>query len=178
MNDDSELTGKDIDNLNGFIFKWINRTIEFDTLRSLQLNTFLLNYFLAQNYLPAIEIVKQRFCIENYTAQQLRETENFRKYVERIHGIYIMIPMTFKHSKKVSKFETDNRIAGLDAYGDYVNAFFMINTNPDFFTHLSQNLMKSEYEAQEYWLPYLNFDPEFQKILESDAIKCISFFLL
>jgi hypothetical protein len=101
MNDDSELTENEIENLNRFIFKWINRTLEFDTLRALQLNTFLLNYFLAQNYLPAIEIVEQRLGLINYTDDQLNETENFRKYVERIHGIYIMIPMTYKHSKKL-----------------------------------------------------------------------------
>jgi len=34
MNDDSELTEKIIDDLNRFIFKWIKRTLEFDTLIS------------------------------------------------------------------------------------------------------------------------------------------------
>lgn len=95
MNDDSELTENEIEDLNRSIFKWINKTLEFDTLRLLQLNTFLLNYFLAQTYIPAIEIVKQCLGLISYTDQQLHETENFRKYVERIHGIYIMIPMTF-----------------------------------------------------------------------------------
>ncbi|TKJ23364.1 MAG: hypothetical protein CEE43_04300 [Promethearchaeota archaeon Loki_b32] len=93
-NPDLERSLLDIaDEVNPYFFEWLKSTISLEVIRSLEINTFLLNYFISLNYFPAHELIDKIYTGKEYTEEQLNDLKNFRDYTERMHGIYLLMTM-------------------------------------------------------------------------------------
>ena len=101
INEDNEEFYSDIKDLakdsKNLMFQLIkNRLLKFDIKRSLEINTFFLNYFLVHIYFPGFdETNKLLLGGKDFTNEQQIEVESFKKYIEITHGLFIMIPLTY-----------------------------------------------------------------------------------
>ena len=161
------------DEANPYFFEWLKSTINLDVIRSLEINTFLLNYFISLNYFPAHELIDKIYTGKEYTEDQLDNLKLFRDYTERMHGIYILMTMKYDSEIKNKKRYTDRVIDQMDLFGEFVNQFFFLNTNPSKIkvNRLLERL--EDFSTVDIMLPNLEFDPEYKKILNSDVINQI-----
>jgi hypothetical protein len=158
------------------MFQLINDRIrKFDIPRTLGIDTFFLNYFLVHIYFPGFEMTNQ--FLPNwkpYTNEQEADFNHFKRYVEILHGLFIMIPMKYQEkSEKYSAAETDIIIDRVDAYGDFTNSFFHAHENvKQDLTDINkmEDVLKG-FDIIYRFLPDLEFDPEFNKIVNSKAIN-------
>ncbi|MEE9377779.1 MAG: hypothetical protein V3V33_07050 [Candidatus Lokiarchaeia archaeon] len=159
--------------VNPVFFEWLKSTIKLDVIRSLEINTFLLNYFISLNYFPAHELIDKIYTGKEYTEEQLNDLKNFRDYTERMHGIFILMTMIYDSEVRNKKRITDRIIDQMDLFGELVNQFFFLNTNP---SNIEVNRLLErleDFSTVDIMLPNLEFDPEYRKILDSDTIKQI-----
>lgn len=165
---------KDSANLTFQLLK--DRVIRFDINRTLEINTFLLNYFLVQNYFPAFDTQEDFTSI--LTEDQLSSSYLFREYVERLHGLFILVPMKYKEEGPYTQAQTDKIINQMDAYGEFTNQFFsshenLTNVKIDYILEFLK-----DFTISYNFLPDLDFDPEFQKVTKSEAIKQLFYITL
>lgn len=158
---------KDATNL---IFQLLrDRILRFNLTRSLEINTFFLNYFLLQNYFGAFDLQDEMDMGKNLSEEESLEYSSFRKYIERLNGIFIMIPMRYKGESFYTKAQTDGEINRLHAYGEFTNLFFSSQENLTPMKMDEIENMLEDYVISHHFLPYLDYDPGFQKIIDSDA---------
>ncbi len=146
-----------------------DRVLRFDINRTLEINTFLLNYFIVQNYFLAFDL--QEDFISQRTEDESLDCSNFRQYVERLHGIFILIPMKYEVEKAYTKGQTDKIINQMDVYGELINNFFYSHEN---LTNVKIDKILEfleGYTISHRFFPNLDFDPEFNEILNSDAFN-------
>ncbi len=148
-----------------------DRVLQFDLIRSLEINTFFLNYFLLQNYFVAFDLQDEMNMGKNLSEDKALEYSSFRKYIERLHGIFVMIPMMYQGSDFYSKAQTDEILNRIDVYGEFTNTFFFSyeNLSPMKMTEIEH--MLKDYVISYNFLPYIDYDPEYQKIIDSVAIN-------
>jgi hypothetical protein len=158
---------KDSANLTFQLLK--DRVLRFDINRTLEINTFLLNYFLVQNYFPAFDI--QDDLANTLTEDQASNFSLFREYVERLHGLFILIPMKYKEEDPYTRAQTDNIINNMDAYGEFTNQFFSAHENLTNIKIDSMLEFLNGFAISYNFLPDLDFDPEFQEVTKSEAIQ-------
>jgi len=107
------------------------------------------------------------------------QKENFAGFTftsENIFGIIILVALKYKTQIKISIEETDELINKLWLSGPLVNSFFAFNCISNKFYDLKlKNIMEilPKFTIKDKLLPKLEFDPEFQKLLENDAVKQI-----
>ena len=101
-----------------------DRVLRFDIKRTLEINTFLLNYFIIQNYFLAFDLQDDFYFKEKLTEDKKVECSSFREYVERFHGIFILIPMKYKTLNPYTRAQTDKIINQMDTYREFTNQFF------------------------------------------------------
>ncbi len=145
------------------------RVLRFDINRTLEINTFLLNYFLVQNYFLAFDL--QEDFIRQRIEDEALDCALFRTYVERLHGMCILIPMKYEVENAYTKGQTDKIINQMDVYGEFTNQSFNSHEN---LTNVKidkiLDFLKG-YTISYGFFPNLDFDPEFNKILNSDAFN-------
>ena len=147
-----------------------DRVLHFDLNRTLEINTFFLNYFLLQNYFVAFDLQDEIDRGRNLSEEESLEVSYFREYIERLCGIFIMIPIKYKGEKFYTKAQTDEIIDRADIYGEFTNLFFLGHGN---LTKKKMNEIENlleDYIISLHLLPYLDYDPEFQRIIDSNAI--------
>lgn len=160
---------KDASNL---IFQLLkDRVLRFDVSRTIEINTYFLNYFLLQNYFVAFDLQDETEFAKNLSEEESLELSSFREYIERLHGIFIMIPMIYKGEDLYSKTNTDEFINRIDIYGEFTNNFFTSSENLTTMKFDEIEKMLEDYVISHHFLPYLDFDPEFQKIIDSVAFN-------
>ncbi|MHA1196360.1 MAG: hypothetical protein ACTSRH_10495 [Promethearchaeota archaeon] len=147
------------------------RVLRFNLKRSLEVNTFFLNYFLIQNYFPAIDLQYELIFGRKLTEKESVDCVFFREYIEKLYGIFILIPMKYSGENFYSNAQTDKIINQVDAYGELTNYFF--NSYENITNVKIDNILKflEGFMINYNFLPSLNFDPEFQQILKSKAIN-------
>ena len=91
-----------------------DRVLRFDLNRTLEINTFFLNYFLLQNYFITFNLQEVINRGRNLSEEESLEVSYFREYIERLCGIFIMIPMQYKGGKFYTKAQTDEIIDRAD----------------------------------------------------------------
>ena len=165
-----------IDKVNPRFFNWLKKILELNVSRALQISTFFTNFYIAQNFFPSItsllesmpDLVKNK----NLSPSKMKE---FRINFERIFTIIIFVLLKYNWNKKLSQDETDNSLNDLESEGSLINSFFIFNANP---VNLEIKKLRKYYKNYfiiDHLLPNLYFDPEFRKVLRSDAIKHIFF---
>ena len=165
-----------VDKVNPRFFEWIKKILELNVSRALQISTFFTNFYIAQNFFPSItsllesmpDLVKNK----NLSPSKMKE---FRINFERIFTIIIFVLLKYNWNKKLSQDETDKSLNDLESEGSLINSFFIFNANP---VNLEIKKLRKYYENYfiiDHLLPNLYFDPEFQKVLRSDAIKHMFF---
>jgi len=147
------------------------RVLRFDILRSLKINTFFLNYFLLQNYFIPFELQDKRYGRDQITEDQLADCSLFREHVETLHGIFIMVPMHYQRENIYTKAQTDKIINQIDVYGKISNTFFSSYENLIAMDMNDIEPFLKDFEISDNFLPSLDYDPEYEKILDSKAIN-------
>lgn len=159
---------KDATNL---IFQLLkDKVLRFDLTRVLEINTYFLNYFLIQNYFVAFDLQDEKNMGKHLSEEKALEASEFRKYIERLQGIFIMVPMKYKGERLYSPAQTDEIINRVDAYGEYANLFFASHENLTTMKMDEILQMLEGYIISHHFLPYLDYDPEFQRIIDSEAV--------
>ena len=158
--------------LNHRFFEWLEKILKFDISRTIQVNTFLINFQIFQNYFPWFKAIAPFLPFEKFglTSEELKD---LRINMERMFNIFILIPLKYKYSPRLSKGATDKAIDELWDKGPLVRDFFLINMiHPD--TKVEDLMMFVKgYLLVDRLLPDLAFDPEFVKILNTKAIKSL-----
>jgi len=77
--------------------------------------------------------------------------------------------MKYKGENFYTKAQTDEVINQLHAYGEFTNLFFSSQENLTPMKMDEIEHMLEGYVISHHFLPYLDYDPEFQKIIDSDA---------
>jgi len=165
------------DSKNLFFQLITERILKFDLKRTLEINTFFLNYFLIHIYFPGFDITNKFLSGgEEFTEEQQLDLDSFKKYIEITHGLFIMVPMIYKMGEPFTPSKTDFYIERVDIYGDFVSKFF--------YSH--ENVKDTDYDDMEEklkgfsiiyrFLPDLEFDPEFLKIVDSKAVNQLYYF--
>ncbi len=167
-----------LDKINRRFFKWLKKILEFDISRTLQLNTFLINLYIAQNYFHRLEELYRMLPQLLPESFKVEDIKPFRVNYERISSIFILMVLKFNWKKKLSTAQTTQQIDKLHAYGPLIMNFFTLNFLPSNFPKkdfefLLEQLQKSM--IVDNLLPHLEFDPLFQEILNSDAVRHIFF---
>lgn len=147
-----------------------DRVLRFKIERALKINTFLLNYFLIQNYFLAFDLQDDLIKGKKLIGDEGVETSFFRKYAERLHGIFILVPMKYQVENEFTTYQTDKVINQMDAYGEFVNRFFSSHENMTSVTIDTILDSLKDYVISIRFLPDLGFDPEFNQIFNSKAI--------
>ena len=172
-----DLCVKDLlERVNPVFFEWIKKILELNVSRALQLATFFTNFYIVQNYFPRfssfLESVPNLVEKVNLTPEKMKE---FRTNFERIFTIITFVLLKYDWNKKLSQDETDKSLNDLESEGSLINSFFIFNANP---VNLEIKNLRKYYENYfivDHLLPNLDFDPEFRKILRSEAIKHLFF---
>ncbi len=146
-----------------------DRVLRFDLTRSLEINTYFLNYFLLQNYFVAFDLQDEKNMGKHLSEEKSLEASEFREYIERLHGMFIMVPMKYKREKLYNRSQTDEIIDRVDVYGEFTNLFFASQENMTKMKMDEVLQMLEDYVISHHFLPYLDYDPEFQKIIDSEA---------
>ncbi len=153
---------------------WLKKISKFDISRSLQISSFLINFHLAQNYFPGIdELVSEipQLMPESLNKQKIRE---FRMNLERAYNIFVLISLFYNSKITLTKGQTDQQMDELDGFGPLLRRFFNLNSLPKYIK-IEEIDKISDYIKDsliiENYLPQLDFDPLFQEILSSNAIK-------
>lgn len=147
-----------------------DRVLRFHLNRTLEINTFFLNYFITQNYFVAFDLQDEMNKGKNLSEEESLEDSFFREYIERLCGIFVMIPMKYKGENVYTKAKTDEIIDRADIYGEFTNLFFLSHGNLTKKKMNDVENMLEDYVISHHLLPYLDYDPEFQRIADSNAI--------
>lgn len=160
-------------NSNKLMFQLIQkRILRFDVNRTLEINTFFLNYFLVQVYFVGFEITNQFLPSGKAPSEdQQGGVEMFKKYIEILHGLFIMVPMKYQIRDPYTSFQTDKIIDRIDSYGEIALAFFYSHENAHRYDDGEMEEILKSFHIIYRFLPDLEFDPEFSKIMESKAIN-------
>ena len=147
---------------NSMLFTILKESVHLNMHRTIQINTFLLNRYIYFNYFP-----KPKEKMTDVTTLTPIALKNY----ERLSGIYIMMSMKYGGKSELSKQSTD---IFMDRYRNKTSLlarFFFINLIPDDMEiQLMEQVLENFYKIDNF-LPLLDFDPDFLKILESDAFK-------
>jgi len=166
---------KDItDKVNPEFFEWIKKSLNLDVSRALLICTYLLNYNIAENYFPSISRYQEQHSYRRppkISAQQIAE---FRITFEKIFSIITWFVLNYKQRGKIlSKSATDSKINKISFSGPLVKNFFAFNTVPPYVEMKMINNILKNYEMVENFVPNLEFDPEFKKILDHKSFQHI-----
>lgn len=167
-----------LDNLNGRFFKWLKKILKFDISRTLQLNTFLINFYIAQNYFHRLEELYRMLPQLLPESFKVEDIKPFRVNYERIFSIFVLMVLKFNWKKKLSAVQTTQQIDKLHAYGPLMMKFFTLNFLPSNLSTTDLNLLMNQLQKSiivENLLPHLEFDPLFQEVLKNNAIRHIFF---
>ena len=176
MNDvDKKLEGKTIknviNNINPYFYEWLKEVLKLNLSRTLEICTLILNFMISQNYFPWMKAITNKFpdmVPEILNGDKIR---GFRINFERIYGIFILMNLLYNSDKKLNPANTDKAIDELDSNSSQIAAFFLINSFPSDLKAIAVKNYLTGFTIHEKMLPRLEFDPEFQKILEHEAIK-------
>ncbi len=147
-------------------------TIRSSSSSSSQVNTFLTNFQIFQNYFPWFESILPFFPKDKFglTSEEIKE---YRLNYERMYNIFILIPFKYKSDLRLSKGQTDKKIDKLRKKGPLIRDFFLMNmVRPDSKVKDLVHFLKG-YVLVERLFPDLGFDPEFKKILTSRAYRSL-----
>lgn len=165
-----------IERINPSFFEWIKKILELNVSRALQISTYFTNFYIVQNYFPSfsslLELMPELVKKKKLTHEKMKE---FRVNFERIFTLFILVLLKYDWNEKLSQDETDKSLNDLESEGSLINSFFIFNANP---VNLKIKKLRKYYENYfiiEHLLPNLDFDPEFRKVLRSDAIKHLFF---
>ena len=178
---DNAIQLKDLlDNLNPRFYDWLNDILELNVSRTLQLCTYLVNFFIYANYFPNFDVLNEQLPSLMPKNLTRAEYEEFQKNYEVIYGIFVLMNLNHAGNMKLSQEKTDEKINALKSKGPLVNKFFYFNQYPSQIAleGLDLNFLQKFLEGQvmkKNLLPELGFDPLFDKILKSDAIKHLFF---
>ena len=165
-----------IDKINPRFFEWLKKILELNVSRALQISTYFSNFYIVQNYFPSfsslLELMPELVKKKELTPAKMKE---FRTNFERIFTIIIFVLLKYDWNKKLSQDETDKSLNDLKSEGSLINGFFLFNANPPSIEIKKLKKYYENYFIVEHLLPNLDFDPEFRKVLRSDAIKHIFF---
>ena len=118
-----ELRVKDLlRKINPQFFKWLNKILELNVARTLQLGTFYLNLYILQNYFPSVNFLYEHMPDDfkkTFPPEKLRE---FRINFERIFTIFIMLNLKYRSNINLSTKLTDEKIGKLESDGILVNS--------------------------------------------------------
>ena len=87
--------------LNLRFFNWLKKFLEFDISRTLQLNTFLINFYFAQNYFPRLEELFRMLPNLLPDSFKVEDIKTFRINYERIHTIFVLMVLKYNYKKKL-----------------------------------------------------------------------------
>lgn len=159
-----------LEDINESVYSLCSEILKLGIKRALKIFTFLLNIVIWMVYFPAT-IVQIR---EKNIKKSDNEFKPIEKNFERIYGLYLLILLNFNNIKEFNTGETDQKIDNLicDSNQKLIENFFLYNTLPPDFS-----LANYKFRIEHKVLPDLSFDPEYQKIMDSEAAKHLYFFL-
>ncbi len=152
-----------------------DRLLKFDIGRSLEINTFFLNYNLLETYFIGKDMRDLVDWEPNLTEEEALEHNLFMKYIERLNGIFILVPMKYKGSSFYSTAKTDEVIDQAQIYGDLINSFFASHEDRSKIKLSQMEDLLEDYVISHHFLPYLDYDLMFQPIIDSKAINQLFF---
>ncbi|KKN55081.1 hypothetical protein LCGC14_0586020 [marine sediment metagenome] len=180
------MTEGEFDDLEGITFKnlqkesnpkfyeWVKQILQFNLVRSVRINTYLLNFSIGNTFFPWFKTLNKE--IPTLMPDNLDSSilNGFMISSDRIYGLNIFLPMKYKFTSELSEEETDKKIDKLWSYGPLVNKFFINNT-------IKSNLQKIDlktiftalkrFSIKNTLIPDLSFDPEYKKVINSEALK-------
>ncbi len=148
-----------------------DRVLKFDVGRSLEINTFFLNYNLLETYFIGKDMRDLVGWEPNLTEEETLEHNLFMRYIERLNGIFILIPMKYKGDSFYTKAKTDEVIDQAQIHGDLINSFFVSHEDVSKINLSQVEDLLEDYVISHHFLPYLDYDPAFQPIIDSKAIN-------
>lgn len=159
-----------IEEVNKRICFWIYTALTLNLNRALQVFTLLLNdsiyslYF--SGYKSAIDLFRRE---EDESPEQLILEEKLK---EIIYGMSIYVNLKYKQIKESSSDKTDQTIQFIRSISpSFFNDFFIMNFLPLKFKLSLLDKLLNGFFIEYKFLPDLNFDPKFEKILKSDPIN-------
>ena len=154
-------------------YNWLNKILKCNVSRTIPLCTYLLNFNLSKNYFPWFDTLYRE--IPNLISPEIKDKFIGFTYIsEFIFGIILLITLSYKSQKRKNSEETDKLINKLWLSGPLVFRFVSLNSlSSDYYKMKTDKFLAllSDFIMQDKMLPRLEFYPEFQKILENDAIK-------
>lgn len=164
-----------LDEINPNFFNWLIKIPKCHTVRAVSVSTLLLNFNLQMNYFPLFNTL-QKEIPDLIPKDQKKNFAGFTFTSENIFGIIILAALKFKSQIKISMEKTDELINKLWLSGPLVNSFFAFNCISNKFYELKlKDIMDflPKFTIKDKLLPKLEFDPEFEKLLQNDAVKQI-----
>jgi len=162
-----------LDEINPKFFGWLKKAIKCDKTRAVSLCTFLLNFNMHMNYFPWHNVLHKE--IPDLIPEGLKdEFVGFTFTSEIIFGIIILIVLKYKFQQKATMEETDELIDNLWKSGPLINQFFTFNSISPKYHDANLSVLIDifpHFTIKDKLLPKLEFDPDFQKVLENEAVK-------
>lgn len=158
-------------NINTQFIEWVEQVGILNKERVLEICTFLLNLSICQNYFAVFKVLSEEFpsiIPENLTLSKIRD---FRIVYEKIYGFFILVVLKYYKQQKLNQNDTDKKIDEDKGYSKLFQSFFIVNFLPEnedldvLFDYIGKSSVPNRL------LPQLDFDPEFKKILDDEAIK-------
>lgn len=168
---------KDIlDITNKGIYNWIKQILKLNLGRSLEIFTSLLNDSIFSLYFPFYSSAINNFREEDdETPDELLNQERIN---EIICSLFLYISLKFDQEKTLSHIKTDIYIEIIKSVvSPLISNFYLLNVFPLDFKLKDIKELRELFKIEYRFLPDLDFDPEFQKILDSDPIQHL-FYLL
>ena len=162
-----------LEEINPEFYKWLKKIFLCNKTRAVSLCTFLVNFNININYFPWHKVLHKE--IPDLIPEELKkEFVGFTFASEIIFGIIILVVLRHAHQQKASIQETDEIINKLWLSGPLINQFFIFNT----ISPKNRNVKLSDlleifpnFNIKDNMLPKLEFDPEFQNVMENEAVK-------
>ncbi len=151
----------------------LKEAFSLDLSRSLDINTYLVNFFIAFNYFPSVKMFMSMISgdseLEKVTTKVLlRSFANF----ERICSIIIKQNLSYSNMRKISPGATDKWINDRLFSKQFISErFFLYNSNPSRLPLKTLVDILDNYLIKDHLLPELIFDPLFQKLAKSKPIR-------
>ncbi len=155
-------------------YRWVKEILQLNLMRSVKLNTFLLNFSIEKTFFPWFSTLMRE--IPALMPDNLDDVivKDMMIGSDRIYGLNIYLPMKYKYSNKYSVADTDKKIDELWAYSPLVNKFFLYNSikpelkNLELKTVLTRS---KDFSIRNTLIPELSFDPEYKKVIDCEALK-------
>jgi len=173
MNELNEESIKGVLNgLNPEVFEKIKLILSFNKITSVKISTFLLNFFLQENYFPWINKLRKVFPFIEPPKLETTSISEFFYGSERYFGLVIMICLKYRRRNTISMEDTIQRLDLLWKSTPLINRFFIFNSIDPKYQIIQLNPLLDalrESQLRDKLLPDLGFDPEFQKVLDNPA---------